>query len=178
MLNFFAKSLLVLTSFSPVLVVMAISQFERGVPWTSYIWWLMAAFVLAVCCWMILRYAERKAEMHIFQITEFERKDQELLVFLFIYLLPFIRSGNVEFASQWLTSIVVLAIIAISIALAGAFHFNPVMRTFGYRFYAVKNHHGIPVLLISKKKLRCPEQRLHTVQLAWDVYLDKGDCSA
>lgn len=175
MLNFFAKCLLVSTSLSPVLVANAINQFERCEPWTSYIWWLVVALLLAIFCLSLLRYAAIKAEKHEFQITEFERKDQELLAFLFIYLLPFVRSENMTFASHWLTSIYVLTVIIVAIAYVGAFHFNPVMRIFGYRFYAVKNHHGVSALLISKTDLRRPGGKLQTVQLAWDVYLHVGD---
>ena len=175
MLNFSAKCLLVSTSLSPVLIANAINQFERCEPWKSYVWWLVAALLLVILCWRLLRYAENKAEIHEFQIKEFERKDQELLAFLLIYLLPFVRSENVTFASQWLTSAYVLTIIIIAIAYAGAFHFNPVMRMFGYRFYAVKNHHGVSTLLISKTDLRRPGSKLQTVRLAWDVYLHVGD---
>ncbi len=177
-MNILAKCLLVSTSLSPVLFAVAVGQFEHCEPWTSYIWWLVVAFLLVVLCWLLLRYAAANLEKHIFHIKEFERKDQELLAFLFIYLLPFIRSENVTFASQWLTSAYILTIIIIAIAHAGAFHFNPVMRIFGYRFYAVKNGHGVSTLLISKKNLRRPGEKLQTVLLAWDVYLHTGESDA
>lgn len=175
MLNFFAKCLLVLTSLSPVLVANAINQFERGEPWISYIWWLIVALVLVLFCWGLLRYAANKAEKYEFHIKEIERNDQELLAFLLVYLLPFVTSENLSFASQILTSVYVFSIIVIAIAYAGAFHFNPVMRMFGYRFYAVKNHYGVSTLLISKTDLRRPDTKLLTVRLAWDVHLHVGD---
>ena len=178
MLNIVAKCLLVSTSLSPVLGAVAVSQFERGEPWMSWIWWLAVAFLLVALCWALLRYAATNAQMHSFHIKEFERKDQELLVFLFIYLLPFVRSENATFANQWLTSVYILTIIILAIAHAGAFHFNPVMRLFGYRFYAVKNHHGASNLLISKKDLRRSGEALQTVRLAWDVYLHTGESDA
>ena len=177
-MNILAKCLLVSTSLSPVLFAVAVSQFERCYPWTSYVWWLGVAFLLVALCWGLLRYMATRGERHVFHIKEFERKDQELLAFLFIYLLPFVRSENVTFASQWLTSVYILAIIILAIAHAGAFHFNPIMRLFGYRFYAVRNRHGVPTLLISKKNLRRPGEELQTVQLAWDVYLHTGDSDA
>ena len=175
MLNIVAKCLLVSTSLSPVLGAVAINQFERGEPWTCWIWWLAVAFLLVILCWLLLKYMAKNGQKHLFDIGEFERKDQELLAFLFIYLLPFIRSENATFASQSLTSAYILMIIIIAIAHAGAFHINPVMRLFGYRFYAVKNRHGVPNLLISKRDLRRPGKELQTVQLAWDVYLHTGD---
>lgn len=176
MLNIFAKCLLVSTSLSPVLGTMAINQFERGKPCTMWIWWLVVAFILVVLCWALLKYAAKKAHKHLFYIKEFERKDQEVLTFLFIYLLPFVLSGNSTFASDWLTSIYILLIIIIAIAQADAFHFNPVMRLLlGYRFYAAKNRHGVSNLLISNKDLRRPEKEVQTVRLAWNIYLYIGE---
>lgn len=179
MLNIFAKCLLVSTSLSPVLGAMAINQFECGKPWTTWIWWLGVALLLVVICWALLKYAAKEAQKHLFYIKEFERKDQEILTFLFIYLLPFIRSGNSTFASEWLTSIFILIVIIIAIAQTDAFHFNPVMRLlFGYRFYAAKNRHGVSNLLISKKDLRRPEKEVQTVRLSWNIYLYIGESDA
>ena len=178
MLNIFAKCLLVSTSLSPVLGAVAVNQFERGESWTSWLWWVVVAFFLVTLCWILLRYAAKNAEKHSLYIKEFERRDQEILTFLFIYLLPFIRSENTAFANGWLTGLYVLAIITLAIVNAGAFHFNPVMRLLGYRFYAVKNRHGISNLLISKNDLRRPGKEVQTVGLAWNVYLHIGESDA
>ena len=91
MLNLFAKSLLVSTSLSPVLVAVAIIQFERRAPYTTWVWWLVAAALLVLLCWYLLRYAAHNAQKTVFTVVTFERKDQETLTFLFIYLLPFLR---------------------------------------------------------------------------------------
>ena len=157
----------------------AVNQFERGQPWTRWIWWLVGALLLVLLCDALLRYAKKHAQKHLFYIREFERKDQDVLVFLFIYLLPFIRSENPTFASEWLTSAYVLAIIIVAIVHAGAFHFNPVMRLFfAYRFYSVRNREGISNLLISKRGLRRPGEEVQTVRLAWNVYLYTGESDA
>ena len=181
MLNFVAKGLLVATSLSPVLGVVAVSQFELGESWRSWAWWLVVviALLLPGLCWILLMHAKQNAQRHLFYIRDFERKDQEMLVFLFIYLLPFIRSANPTFASEWLTSVYVLAIIIVAIAYADAFHFNPVMRLlFGYRFYSARNREGVSNLLISKRDLRRPGEEVQTVRLAWNVYLYIGDSDA
>lgn len=179
MLGITAKCLLVATSLSPVLGAVAVSEFERGASWLTWVWWLAAAFLLVVLCWLLLQYAAKNGQKHLFHIREFERKDQEMLVFLFIYLLPFIRSANPTFASEWLTSAYVLSIIILAIAHAGAFHFNPLMRlVFQYRFYAVRNCDGVSNLLISKKDLRRVGEEVQTVRLAWNVYLHIGDSDA
>ena len=174
MLSIFAKCLLVSTSLSPVLGAVAVSQIERGEPWTSWIWWLVVALLLVSLCWALLTYAAKNAQKHLLYIKEFERKDQEVLTFLFIYLLPFLRSEQPAPTNNVLTSAYILTIIILTIAHANAFHFNPVMRVFGYRFYAVKNNDGLSNLLISKTDLRQPGIDVQTVRLAWNVYLHMG----
>ena len=178
MLNFAVKSLLVSTSLSPVLGTVAVNQLERGKPWTVWIWWLALAFFLAFLCRVVLKVAEKTAQKNILHVENFERKDQEVLTFLFIYLLPFVRSGDSTFASEWITSTYVLLVVVVAIAQSGAFHFNPTMRLlFGYRFYAVKNRHGVSSLLISKRNLSRPGD-LQTVGLAQNVYLHTGGSHA
>ncbi len=119
-----------------------------------------------------------KSAEHTLYIQTFERKDQEMLAFLFIYLLPFVRQGGITFASEWLTTVFIFTVIILSIAHTEAFHFNPVMRLFGYRFYAIRNKHGISNLLISRKELRLPDKEVETVGLAQNVYLHIGDSDA
>ena len=174
-MNIFAKSLLVLTSLSPVFLVLAASEMGRGELLTS-LGWLIATFVLVGMCRGMLGFAAKKLAIGPFHVKEFERKDQEALTFLFIYLLPFIRSGGPTFANEPLTSIVALAIIVFALADAGAFHFNPVMSLiFRYRFYAIKNVHGVPNLLISREVLRRTDILVPTVKLANNVYLQTRD---
>lgn len=179
MLNFVAKTILVATSLSPVLGAVAVTEFERGQAWTSWIGWLIVALVLIGVCWFMLRYASDRAENSLLYIEDFERKDQETIVFLFIYLLPFMRSSNAAFATDWLTSAYVLGIIIVTIAHVGAFHFNPVMRLlFAYRFYSVRNREGLSLILISKSDIRRNRKEVQTVRIARNVYLHKGESDA
>ena len=178
MLNIGAKYVLVSTSLSPVLGAVAISQCESKAPWPYWVIPLVIALLLIIICRMMLGNVSSKAGTELFYIKEFERKDQEVLIFLFIYLLPFIRSPSPSFASEWLMSIYVLGIIIAAVAHADAFHFNPVMRCLGYRFYSAKNQHGISSLLISNRNLRRIGEEINTVKLAWNVYLHKGEPDA
>ena len=179
-MNGFVKFFLALTASSPVLLIVGINEFERSKPWTSWtwtpwIWWVIAAPILAVLCKGLLICATKWIQKDTIEIGEFEHKDQEMLTFLFIYLLPFIRSGNSTFASEWITSICLLVILAFAIAHARAFHFNPVMGFFGYHFYAIRDSHGVSNLLISKEDLRRPNKKVQTVQITSNVYLQTED---
>ena len=178
MLNAFAKFLLVSTSLAPVLGAVAVNQLARHEPWTRWGGWLIAAVLLVVLCWAMLRYAAMNAQKHQFHIKEFERNDQEVLAFLLAYLLPFVSSENMAFTGEWLTGAYILGIISLVIAHAGAFHFNPVMGLLGYHFYAVKNGDGVSQLLISRAELRRPGKDVQTVRLAYHIYLHTGGADA
>ena len=173
MLNLFAKALLASTSLAPVLGAVAITSIEQDEPWTKWVWWIFVALFLVGICWMLLVYQARNGQKELITIKEFERKDQEMLVFLFIYLLPFIRSAQPVFSPQWLTGGYILAIVIVAIADVGAFHFNPVMRLLRYRFYSIKTQDGLSSLLISKKELRrlC---EIQTVTLGRNIYIHTG----
>lgn len=172
MLNTLAKFLLVSTALAPVLGAVAINQIARQEPWTLWVGWLGVAVLLVVLCWAMLRYAAGNAQKHLFHITEFERKDQEVLAFLLAYLLPFVSAENMAFTGDWLTGSYILLIIFLVITHAGAFHFNPVMGLIlKYHFYAVKNGDGVSQLLISRTPLRRPGSEVQTVRLGHGIYL-------
>ncbi len=177
MLNFFAKFILVLSSLSPVLITISIKQVELNQTWTSWAsyLYLFIGLILVAVCWALLSYASKNAQKYPLYIQEFERRDQEVLTFLFIYLLPFIRSSNLVVVDNWLTSLFVLIIIMVSLVYADALHFNPVMRLLGYRFYSVKDKKGISNILISKKDLRQGREEVRTVRLSVNIYLYIGE---
>ena len=178
-MSFIARMLLVSTSLSPLFLVVGVQQFEQGASWIGWSSWILVAILLVGMCGGLLKYMSRKSQHHLFLIEGFERRDQETLTYLFIYLLPFIRSAGPSLSSGWLTSSFVLAVIILAIALTGAFHFNPVMRlVFGYRFYSVRSSHGVSYLLISKRDLLRSGQEIQTVSLMQDVRLHIGDTNA
>ena len=178
MMNFLYRFLLVSTSLVPVCGAMAIRQIADGKPWIIPICLFAAIPVLAIVCWVLLNFAAKNAQKQLFFIKEFERTDQQILVFLFVYLMPFLHSTNSTFTYELLMSIYVITIITLAIAHVDAIHFNPMMYCLGYHFYAVKNGDGVSNLLISKTKLRKPCVEVQTVRITPGVYLHLGDTDA
>lgn len=174
MLNGIARVLLVSTSLAPILGAVAVNQFSHDKHWSSWVGWLLVTVLLVFLCWAMLRYAASNAQKHSLHVKEFERNDQEVLTFLLTYLLPFVSTENLSFTGDWLTGAYILAIIALVVSHAGAFHFNPLMGLLGYHFYAVKNGDGVSNLLISKNELRRAGKDIQTVRLAHGIYLHTG----
>ena len=175
MLNLFAKILLVATSLSPVLIAIAVRQVDGGEYSSITILWVLAALLLVFLCGFLLKYAAGNAEKHSLCVTDFDRRDHEVLTFLFIYLLPFLQSEPMTLSGNLITIAFITFIIVVAIAQAEAFHFNPVMRLFyGYRFYIVKDNRRMTSLLISKYDLQIPGVRIESVRIAKNVYLQTG----
>jgi len=175
MLNWFAKFLLTATSLSPVLGAVAVNQISLKKPWLTWSPWLIVAVLLALICWLLLKYSATNIQKDTLTIKEFERNDKEVLAFLLAYLLPFLSSKDMAFTGEWITGAYIIAIIFWVIAHAGAFHFNPVMGLLGYHFYAVKDGHDVPYLLIGKKHLNRTAVDIQAVKIAHDIYLYTGE---
>lgn len=175
-MSLIAKYLLVATSMSPALFVFAVSWFERHCTW--YIPTVCIVFGLGlvfICRWVLSRLS-KEGQRYPLNISSLERTDREVLAFMVVYLLPFLQSTTPAFASGWITTSLVVIIISVCIVHAEAFHFNPVMFLFfRYRFYSVKDRHGVSSSLISKRRINQLDQNIPTVILTSDIYLDTGD---
>ena len=180
MLNFFAKFLLLSTSLSPVLVGVAISEFNCEQILENFFPLLLIfiAIMLALLCLCIMKYAERTGQCHPVDLASIERKDQEMLTFLFLYLLPLVRSEHSMFTENWVLSLYVLVVIFVALSYAEAFHFNPVMRILQYRFYSVSDTNGMPFLLISKREIGRTRKRIRVIEVTPYIYLYTGDPDA
>ena len=178
------KSLLALTSFAPLLCIIVINHFVGELTSGSIdllcdrnTLWMILVFDIAIClsvaCWGIMKKASRKGATSILEIREFNRRDQGILVFMFIYLLPLIRSPDSLFTS-WQTTIgtlIVFTFIIIIINDIGAYNFNPVMRIFGYRVYEIKDTDDVRHLLITQEVLRKPGETIQVREISHDVYV-------
>ena len=183
------KSLLALTSFAPLLLIIAIKHFlGEQTLWATDLCndtktlWMILVFDIAVflffICWKMMKYASRRGHIFPLEIQEFNRRDQGILVFMFIYLLPLIRSPNSLFAN-WQTTIGTLMVFAFIILIIndiGAYNFNPVMRMWGYRVYEIKDTDNVHHLLITRKVLRKPGIEIQVRRISHDVYVHaEGD---
>ena len=170
--NILAKSLLLATALSPVLLVLAVSELEKtGKPLVPF----SLALLALVACWtcQVMLTKMRTTQIHRIHVTKVERRDQEVLTFLFIYLLPFIRGSSVALDHPW-TLLSVGAVVFSALIAANAFHFNPTMWLLRYRFYSVEDGNHDSVTLISKEQLK-PGNIMCAHQLASRVYLLKEE---
>ena len=153
MFNKFFRLLLTATSFSPVFGALAITYlYDKN--WLWAILNLLMMGVLIVLCLVLMRYALSRQRDYPLFIKESNKADHGIIVFLFVYLVPFVRSPNSSMNSELLMIVYVSVIVFCVFVDVDAYNFNPIIRLCGYRFYAVKDNDGIPHLLIIKGELR------------------------
>lgn len=173
MLHTPAKLLLIATSLSPVLLVVAVVELESACSYVLAAWLAATATVLSLLCHCILSAAKR-TQTHRIEVSKVERRDHEVLAYLFVYLLPFVRGSSVVFEMP-LTLAVVLVIIVTALLMANALHFNPTMWILGYRFYAVEDQRQRSLTLIGRRTHPDPGSAVSAHQLSNQVYVLKED---
>ena len=177
MLSFPAKLILTGTTFAPFFVALSIREFENGNSPLIVLMFLLIAIIFVFVCWLMLIYTTNTVEKHLIQFSDYtiERREHEGLVFLLVYLLPIIRSESNPFTSEPLTTVFCLIVDTVAISYSHAFHYNPVMRLFRYRFYTLKNKNDLPILLISKLELPSQNKELVVVGIGNDVIIECGE---
>lgn len=175
MLSYLARLVLILTSLSPFAGAVALRLALVGKsPWHWGPWVVGALASIGVCVWMLQRLESRPQEQRL-SITTFERQDKEALTFLVAYMLPLLSVGA-DVPHGWAIYLYVLLVVALIVAHADAFHFNPVMGLLGYHFFTIRDDTGGERLLISRKPIRRSEQCVKATQLVEGVYLYKEPC--
>lgn len=177
----FIRSCFVATSLAPVFFVLSIGELERyfslkdtdiEIGLCSFVTYLIISIVLWIACWFMLWLICFKITRTI-PIDNINKKENELLSFLFIFLLPLVRGGESLFGNQLVTTIVCFLIIILAIADIGAYHFNPIIRLWGYRIYSIKVGDSDSILIAKSRRIlkSMSDGRLKAVDIANGVYI-------
>ena len=147
---FLLKIMFAATSLAPVIFAFGVSEWERD-NWskdsvvTFMIYLVISILLIPVCCFMLSRF-EKKTSRSI-PMKKIERADNNILSFLLIFLLPFIRSDNSSIINNPVTTFICVGIILIVISDIGAYHFNPTLRILKYHIYFVETTNATGILI-------------------------------
>ncbi len=143
----FIRMFFAATSLAPLILVIGVSFSEDK---SSYIYFfcglILCLLLIFICCAILKRFAKQMPKSNRV-IKTIERKDNDILAYLFIFLLPFIRSDNSMLGNQPITTIFCVVIILAIIANIGAYYFNPVLRLLGYHVYFIEIEDAQGILL-------------------------------
>lgn len=178
MLNLAARTILTASALSPPLLILAANIAIRDIDdllWTAFL--SIGAGLFALSLFIILA-TYLRTEIHDVTVTEVDPRNYEALTFLFAYIFPFVRQDFTGTTANLATTVTIFGILVVVLVHAGAFHFNPLLRLLGYRFYSIKTRSGVFSLIIMRDHiLICPTE-VRAVTLAPGVYLQKGKHSA
>ena len=149
------RILLAATSLAPVVLVFGISKSESCQCLKYFLYSLTFFVILVFSCWAILEYFTKNRLSKDTDIKEVHRKDSDILSYLLIYLLPFIRSDTSVIASQPITTFACIFIILLVTANVGAFHVNPVLSILGFRVYSISTENSDGILIANSKDVKC-----------------------
>ena len=169
------RILLALTSFAPVVLALAISygmsESNYGV---SAILLIFSIALVGVCYLLVKRGSSEKKKLHRIQVKEFSRKNQGLVVFISVWMIPFLRS---TFNADWATYIYVFIVVLLCIVDVGAYHFNPILRLFRYHCYTIRDQNDFECLLIAKHKLTARNVFMDVNEISDDVLIERRNTS-
>jgi hypothetical protein len=146
----FAQFWLVLTSLAPIGCVQAAVDFDRGHSERGRVLAILVVLLVAIALGLlygVARYGHPVPK----EVKEAAIKESEPLAFFVSYALPLVAAKEGA-ASAW--GIAVFSIIlGVVLWQLRAFHVNPLVAIFGYKFFSAKTDGGATVLILTRGRL-------------------------
>ncbi|MEJ5305857.1 MAG: hypothetical protein WHV63_07910 [Ignavibacteria bacterium] len=158
MFNRLVKTILAITSLSPVLLTFWYKYFSDRWHIEDGVIYLILLLILIIVVLLLLNLANKKLEKLSVKIESVQNADNEVISYIFAYLLPLIG-----FDLKFLVFILILFLFIVYTT--NIYHFNPILGLFGYHYYSITIENGTTFILISKKTLMNAKQINKVVQL-------------
>ena len=148
------KTLLFLTTFSPVLISLAAAKYFESGFGASVVYYGLVGIAGILLNVAVLRMIKKSAETIAFTAKKLESNDALMLGVLITYLLPFFTKASDITAGIMLALVVVGGVL---FWFSSSILPHPVLRLLKYRFYKVESAAGVVYTLISQRELVTPE---------------------
>lgn len=169
MITNITKVVFVAFSLLPILLIISIINLHHSL-YSNAGWWLGLFTFLIFLCITALHYIKRKTGNCKLNMKSIKRKDDDLLVFLLVFLLPLISKDTVGYGENPSSRIILIAVICIF--LYNAFKYNPILRIVGFNVYEFQLENKIPMTLISKRKIIKETDKTKALKISDYVYLE------
>lgn len=163
------KSLLIMTSLTPICMVYAWVAISEGYVWAPF-WLLLASCVLVLVCWAVLSFGVSRLENFPFKFDSVEPADQESISFLLLYLSPLFLDKIADVNFNILVP--ALGVYAFLLATSYTYHFNPLISMMGWHFFKVQSSEGVTYVLLTRKKIRNVDRIEKVGQLTGYMLID------
>ena len=134
---------------------------------------IVCSVVLPLLCWGVVLYTSKRGNRKTLRLRRVERADDKVLQFLIAYLLPvFSGIGLEDLAASVTLTCYSLFLIAAVVVHGNAYHFNPTLALFGYKFYQVTTIDDVEYLLLSKRKKHGHQWELTARRIGEYIYIE------
>ncbi len=175
-----AKIALILTSFSPIIIVFGINEviancnrntdvFNQAVSVLigSIIIFAISIGLCSIIMWRVVKTGQTSKLI----TKSYDRKDGGMLGFMVVYILPIIRMTNSLTIWQYILYAIVIITIVGTMSEIGKYQYNPLLRFIRYKFYLVTDEDNLKSLLITKRTIYDNEE-FTVKQIAQDIFID------
>jgi len=169
-LNKAAKLALVATSLAPICLTLWFVEFSKNWDWHQGWGFLLAALLMSITCYGLIRLSARKLESLPIKIKSIRTADKEIVGFLLVYLLPLIKQSSNSISMPVLVFVAVMFFLIVYNA--HVYHFNPLLGFFGYHFYEATIEGDITFVLITRQNITHCKNITRVVQLTEYMILD------
>jgi hypothetical protein len=163
------KIMLFLSAYSPLLGIFTIQYYK------VYSIWILIPFLIGVgsVIWLLIfiRWAGNSAKRQIV-VESIQRKDAEVIAYLFTYVLPFLGIKLEEPSTILSLSIFFFILLVINVS-SNMIHINPVLNLLGYHVYEVSSNGNLIQTLLSKRNRLVRGTKLDVVLIGDDLLMEK-----
>lgn len=169
MSNWPVRSILFVSSYSPLLLILAVKDGFDTTPW----WYLfVGAAVASVAVLAVFMLLASNVEPHFEEMKKVKPGGGEAIGYIVTYLIPFLDvklSGDSELAALLL----LLLVIGVVYVNSNLIYINPLLNVRGYRLFEVENNNGKPQWLLTKNDFIPVDTPLSVISLGDYVLMEK-----
>lgn len=165
----FSRVLLFLSAYSPLFIIFTIQNSHQ------YGYWAFipvgVGLVATLWLWLFLRWIRGTAPRTI-EVQAVQRKDSEVMAYMFTYIFPFLGLKFDEIANAASLGIFFLVLMVLHVS-ANMVHINPVLNLIGYHVYEISGESEATYTLISRRSRLTRGTHLDAVMIGDDLFMEK-----
>lgn len=166
----FTRALLFLSSYSPLLLIVAVQQMDKRWWWSA----LPAAIGIVSCLWVgvFLAWARNTAPQPV-AVRSVQRQDVEVMAYLFTYVIPFL-SVNFDDLRATVGLTIFFIVLMVLYVHANMIHINPILALIGFHLWEIEDSNGNKITLISRRNRLLQGTEIKAVVISDDLLLEQS----
>ena len=167
------KTLLFLSSFSPVLLALAYVRYDIYGLQVEVIQLCVISLLGMTLPILIMTLVDRSSESLNIDVKKVESNDFMLFAFVASYFTPIVsRASDVDF----LTTVFIASVMVAILWATSYMPSHPLLRLLSFRFYKIESSNGIVYTLIAKRDIRDPRSITQVKKLSSTMLMESNKC--